>query len=326
MLKVTTKIVMNELIRRGLQVEVITEAPHALLRYFHDGAWHLLHSTLPPVSSATGKVICDQKYVATTLAKRYAIPVPATEAFTTLEVAQEFLKKYGQIVVKPADAAHGNGITVGVGSDQALKTALTFAREASLGGGIILQQMVGGSDLRMLVIDGKFVAAARRIPAAVIGDGRQTIRELIAQENATNPERGENDEKRLAKINLAASERFLGAQLDTMIPKKGEEVTVVGTANIGAGGRAVDYTDAVSAELIADAEKFAQLVQIFACGVDFIWNETAGQYYFIEGNSCPGFNLHIEPSEGISRPVDKYFVDALLGEPEWARDTDKRGA
>ncbi len=190
---------------------------------------------------------------------------------------------------------------------------------------VLLQQKVVGSDLRILVVGGRFVAAARRIPASVVGDGKKTVRELILHENQTNPERGENDEKRLSKINVDASERFLGSKLDSVIPAKGQEVTVVGTANIGAGGRAVDYTDKVPAKIIAAAEAFAQKVKVVACGVDFIWNEETGDYYFIEGNACPGFCLHIAPAEGTSRPVDKYFVDALLGvTPLVWQTTDKR--
>jgi len=320
MIKVTSRIVINELERRDVPVEVISESPYTLLRYFHKGSWHLLRSTLPETSSAVGRGVCDQKYVSFKLATANGIPVPETKVYTSYEEARAFMQKHGSIVVKPSDAAHGHGVTVGVATEGALRRAVNFAMASSSNGVVLLQQKVDGSDLRMLVIGGRFVAATRRIPASVTGDGKKTLRELIRYENETNPERGENDEKRLSLISLDASERFLGSRLDSEIPAANEKVTVVGTANIGAGGLAMDYTDNVPAEIIAAAETFAQTVKIIACGVDFIWSEETGKFYFIEGNACPGFCLHIEPAVGTSRPVDRHFVDVLLGvtEPTWA--------
>lgn len=315
MLKITSRIVKTELERRGAKVEVITEAPCVLMRYFIAGKWHLLHSTLPEFSTGVGRVICDQKYVSTALAGLHDIPVPETVEFSGVPAAVGFLQRHKSIVVKPVDAAHGQGVSVGVSDEGSLQKAIQLARECSKSGGVLLQQYVtNGSDLRMLVIGGKYVATARRIPAEVTGDGEHTLRQLIEHENTTNPERGVNDEKRLAIIDINASERFLGQRLDSEIPAEGQVVTVVGTANIGAGGRAVDYTDKVTPELIAAAEKFARAVKVAACGVDFLWNETTGKFYFIEGNATPGFCLHIEPSEGQPREVDKIFVDFILAQ------------
>ncbi len=319
MIKVTSRIVISELKRRGIPVEVVAERPFVLLRYFFGGTWHLLRSTMPEATSAVGRVICDEKILSAAVAVKAGLPVPAAIMYATPDEAETFMREQGDIVVKPPDAAHGHGVTVGVADVPALRRAIDFARAVSSSKTVLLQQKISGSDLRMLVIAGTFVAAVRRIPASVIGDGTQTIRQLIEHENATNPERGKNDEKRLSLISLDASERFLGNKLDTVVPAAGEEITVVGTANIGAGGRAIDYTDKVPKEVIAAAETFARTVKVMACGVDFIWNEDSGEFFFIEGNACPGFCLHIEPAEGTSRPVDRHFVDALLGEktPVW---------
>lgn len=313
MIKVTSQIVINELMRRGIPVEIVTEVPFVVLKYLHNGKWHLLRSTMPEATSALGRLICDQKFLATTLALQHDIPAPKTVIYASNAEAVAFMAMHGSIVVKPVAAAHGRGVTVGVATKTALEQAIVFAAAASDNGAILLQERVSGSDLRMLVIGGHFAAAACRVPANVTGDGARTIRELIKHENATNPERGENDEKRFAKIDLDAAARFLGRKLDSVVPPKGENVTVVGTANIGAGGHAVDYTGQVPAVVIAAAERFARMTQVVACGVDFIWNEATGNFYFIEANACPGFNLHVQPSEGASRSVDKKFVDALLG-------------
>lgn len=325
MLKITTRRVLDEFDRRGITYEIITEAPHALVRYRHAGGWHLLHSTMPEYTSGSGKIICDQKLVATTLATLYDIPVPTTEDYSGMDAAREFLARHGDIVVKPADGAHGNGITVSV-TAEGLQAAVDLALVAAGAGGVLLQKRVTGSDLRVLVIGGRFAAASRRVPASVTGDGTSTVRQLIEQENATNPERGTNDEKRLSIISLQASERYLGGKLDSLVPAAGEQLTVVGTANIGAGGHAVDYTDILTPEIIADAEKFARLVRVAACGVDFIWDEDAGKHYFIEGNACPGMNLHIEPAEGTPRRTDALFVDFLLEQHDGGSWSEREAA
>jgi cyanophycin synthetase len=255
--------------------------------------------------------------MASELALRNDIPVPETVLAADQQAVQDFVKRHKDFVVKPADGAHGRGVSVGV-DESKLEAAISLAAESAKAGGVLLQQRIIGSDLRVLVIGGKCVAAVRRMPASVIGDGQHTLRELIAIENDANPERGLNDEKRFSKIDLDASNRFLGDRLDSQIPAKAEETIVVGTANIGAGGYAVDYTDKITPAIKAAAEKFAMLVSVAACGVDFIWEEP-GAYYFIEANACPGFNLHIDPTEGTSRPVAQYFVDFLLSQsaPAW---------
>jgi cyanophycin synthetase len=312
MIKSTSKMILEELLRRGFKAEVAVDDRFTLLRYFHDGAWQYLQSSMPHSSSAVGKLICDHKDLAAAVASQLDIPQPGTMVYIDHPTALAFMRKHGRIVVKPVDAAHGNGVTVGVDTDEQLTKAVQVAQSAAQGTTIILQQQVTGVDLRILIIDGTYVACAKREPAKVLGDGIHTLRELILHENDTNPERGHDYQLRLNKIDLDASERFLGDALDATTPAAGEEAPVVGTANIGTGGQAVDYTDRLPADLIEAAERFARATQIVACGVDFMWDEQANTYHFIEANACPSFYLHTAPSEGRGRPVEKAFVDALL--------------
>lgn len=315
MIKVTTQIMIDELERRGVPVEVVTEEPFMVLRYFYQGSWHMLRSVVPESTTATGKMICDEKRVAAAVAKQCSVPVPDAMTYTTMKEALDFMARHDQVVVKPVDGGHGNAVTVGITTEPKLAEAIMLAIESSKKGEALLQQRVAGHDLRVLIIGGYFAAATRRVPAGVTGDGVSTIRQLIERENETNPDRGENDEKRLAKIDIEVSERYLGEKLDNEVPADGEEVTVVGVSNIGAGGMSVDYTDQVPADMIADAERFARTVRVAACGVDFMWDRETGEYYFIEANTSPGmYSMHLHPGEGPGQPVDKLFVDMLLGD------------
>jgi cyanophycin synthetase len=312
MIKLTSQAIIAEFKRRQVPIEVVAEEPFTLMRYFHKGHWHFLRSSMPESSSAIGKLISDEKQLAAIVAAGLQIPVPSAIDFSTLNEAEAFLNQEKVLVVKPADGSHGNGVTVGVKDAGSLHAAIGLARSASRSDRVVLQKKIEGFDLRLLVIDGQFVAAARRVPGAVTGDGRHTLRQLIEHENTTNLKRGHDYENVLNKIDIEAAERFWGDRIDSEIPAANTEVAVVGTANIGTGGRSIDYTDRLPQSLITAAEQFARTTRLTACGVDFLWDEVSGEFCFIEANACPSFGLHLRPSEGKMRPVDALFVDALL--------------
>jgi hypothetical protein len=122
---------MAELARRGVPVEVVTESPYVVLRYFFEDAWHLLRCTLPEMSSAVGQGVCNEKYTSSVVAVANGIAVPETIVYTTYPEAVAFMSKHGEIVVKPSNAAHGHGVSVGVSGDAALRHALDFAAAAA---------------------------------------------------------------------------------------------------------------------------------------------------------------------------------------------------
>jgi hypothetical protein len=186
----------------------------------------------------------------------------------------------------------------------------------------LLQQQVSGNDLRILIIDGQLAAASERVPASVVGDGSSTIMQLIEKENITNSLRGVNYEKPLNKIDVDSALQFLGESVLHTIPKKGESVQVVGTANIGTGGHAINRTDAVPAAIIDEAKKFASSTGVYTCGVDFLYDQSSQSWYFIEANSSPSFGLHLWPTEGEAINVTQIFVTRLLNSYE-AQSTEK---
>jgi cyanophycin synthetase len=312
--KITARNIYQELQARGVETEVI-DAEAGLLRYRKGGQWHIVRSSTPDTSSFTGGFMSDRKPLAYAIAQSEGVPIPRTCVVDVGEdaPAYDLLKTCSPLVVKPSDGAHGDGVTVGVTTAQQLKVAIQQAKAATQKGKVVVQQQVNGDDMRVLIIGGRVVAAAHRLPAKVIGDGKRTIRELIEYENTTDPDRGYNYEKKLNKIDLPAAERFLGERLDSEVPSNGERVQVVGTANIGTGGEAHDVTDDVQASPLAGyAEQLAQAFRLDVCGVDFLWDKPKGELYFIEINACPSFGLHLMPVQGRPRNVAKDFVDFLL--------------
>lgn len=297
--------------KRGLVVDTVSLPNSATMLVFeYAGAIHSISGTSPDLSSATGRTIANNKYASYVYAKKLDMSVPATEIYTDSKQAEAFLTTYKCIVVKPLDAAHGNGVTTGVESTKQL--ALAIKKAQAISDSVLLQQQVTGSDLRILVIDGALAAASERVPASVIGDGKQTVSQLIDEENRTNKLRGLNYEKPLNRIDSVTAQHYLGKAGMNIVPAKNEKIQVVGTANIGTGGHAVNRTDAVPAEMAEEAIKLAQSTGLYVCGVDFLYDETSGTWHFIEVNSSPSFGLHLWPAEGKPVDVTEVFVSRLL--------------
>ncbi len=307
-LSVTPRLIVAEFERRGYACEAIEDQLPPILLVYTDthGKHRYISGTLADKSSAVARRIADDKLATATIARSLGLTLPDTVLYQSPEQAMEFLERYGKIVVKPLDSAHGNGVSVNITAEKlqsAIENALQFSDV------VLLQQQVSGRDIRLLYIGGAFCAASERKPASVQGDGQRTIQQLIEATNA-QPERGENYHTKYNRIPLPVSEAFLGERLHD-VPLQGEDVQVVGTANIGSGGTAIDTTDTTAPELIEQGKRLVDEIQAGVCGVDFIVGADAS--YLIEVNASPSFGLHHYPHEGQPRDVTARFVDWLLG-------------
>lgn len=173
----------DEALRRGITVEVL-DAEGGFLRLTHGGRSLVTRESLSELTTAVAMSRRAHKRVTRRTLEGVGIQVPRAISLadgTSDEVAwaQEFLADVGEVVVKPAQGEQGNGVSVGITSDDAIGRAIAAAHAVSAGTGVLVEECIGGSDLRVLVIDHAVVAAALREPAAVVGDGRQSIRELI---------------------------------------------------------------------------------------------------------------------------------------------------
>ncbi len=223
------------------------------------------------------------------------------------------------LVIKPIDGNHGRGITVDIQNYDDALIAFRQAKESSRSGVIIVEKYIVGEDYRLLVINNKLVASAKRSPAHVIGDGTSTIQELIDEVNK-DPRRGYGHEKVLTQITINELTKTIisskGYSLDTVI-KKDEKLILKDTANLSTGGTAEDVTDIVHPANVFMAERISKIIDLDICGIDVMTtdiskplSETGGAV--LEVNAGPGFRMHLAPTEGLPRNVAAPVIDKLF--------------
>ncbi len=273
------------------------------------------------IASTTSNIAVDiacNKEETKMLLEAAEIPVPKGTVIRTEEGLDEAISRVGYpMVIKPIDGNHGKGNTTNIiNREQALKA---FEAAKAFSRSVIVERFITGYDFRCLVINNKFICAALRTPASVVGDGVHNIQWLIEQTNK-DPRRGFGHEKVLTQITLDQfSEKMLddaGITLET-IPPKGERVLLKPTANLSTGGTSHDVTDEVHPANIFMFERIARIIGLDICGIDVMAvdlktpvAENGGA--ILEVNAAPGFRMHIDPAEGLARNVAEPVVDMLF--------------
>lgn len=302
------KIIVKEARRRGIYVEII-DAAGGFFRLTYGGRSVACRESLSELTSAVAMSICDDKAVTRRIVERAGIKVPAQIAGDANDSEiKAFLAQHGSVVVKPARGEQGRGISVGLTSVEDVKCAIGEARK--IADHVLIEQCVEGSDLRLVVVNFKVVAAAVRRPPVIVGDGIHSVRELVAALSrrrsaatggeSTIPLDGETERT------IAAS----GFGLDDVLPAE-KELTVRKTANLHTGGTIHDVTDEVHPELVNAAIKASQAIDIPVAGIDLMVKSPLGaEYAFIEANERPGLANH-EPQPTAERFVDLLFPMSL---------------
>lgn len=274
-------------------------------------------ATMTERTSSIAVDIAGNKDETKRLLEDAAIPVAKGVTVSSLDDVHEAIKKVGfPLVFKPLDGNHGRGATINVKTEEAAIAAFHYAKEHSRR--IIVERFITGHDFRVLVIDHKMVAAALRVPAHVKGDGKQTIQQLIDQENA-DPRRGYGHENVLTEINVDRDTLDLlekrGYTLETVAPKD-EIVYLKSTANLSTGGTSIDVTDQVHPQNVFICERISRIIGLDICGIDIMAQNlteplTENGGVVLEVNAAPGFRMHLAPSEGLPRNVAAPVIDML---------------
>ena len=248
------------------------------------------------------------------------LPVPQQRIVYSATEAIQAARKIGfPVVVKPLDANHGRGVSINLKKDEEVAAGFTEAEAHSKSAAILVESFVTGFDHRMLVVNNKLVAVAKRVPGRVTGDGKHSIAELVDIANE-DPRRGIGHQKVLTILEIDNQAKRLiadaGHTADTVLAE-GVVFYLRSTANLSTGGTAIDLTDVVHPDNRDMAERAIMAVGLDVGGVDFLIDDITHSYKDIGGaivevNAAPGFRMHVAPSEGQPRDVAGKVIDMLF--------------
>ncbi|MBC7813122.1 MAG: cyanophycin synthetase, partial [Burkholderiales bacterium] len=271
-------------------------------------------------TSAIAVEMCQEKTLTNRMLRTVGVPVPEGYATRSVDEAWEIAQDVGlPVVVKPEAGNQGKGVSVNLTTESDVRAAFQIAREFDRK--VLIERYIEGDDYRLLVVNGKMVAAARRDPALVVGDGKRTVKALVDEVNQ-DPRRRPGHSSTLTRIALdEAVDLVLSQQsmtLDT-IPAQGQTVKLRHNSNLSTGGTSTDVTDIVHPRNAQMAELAAQILSLDVAGIDILCRDirrplSEQNGAIVEVNAAPGLRMHLHPANGQGRDVGEPIVEMLYPE------------
>jgi GNAT-family acetyltransferase (TIGR03103 family) len=297
------RIIINEARRRNIAVDVI-DAAGGLFQLHSGGRTVRCRESLSELTSAVALSICDDKAMTRRIVEAAGVVVPEEVEASDMDAVRDMLERNGSLVVKPARGEQGRGVAVDLDTIESVEQAIGRARGHC--SEVLVESFHKGEDLRLIVIGFRLVAAAIRRPATVVGNGRDTVRELIARQSRRRAAATGGESKIPMDAETERCVAQAGYALDD-VPPEGESFPVRKAANLHTGGTIHDVTALVHPRLVEAAIRVARAIDIPVVGVDFIVADPAEpDYVFIEANERPGLANH-EP-----QPTAERFIDLLF--------------
>lgn len=324
--RLSSKLLAAEALKRNIRVKHLNpyREDEAILELSYKKHREFIIGQRISLTSLEAYWILEDKELTKSFLKRNNINVINGRVFKETELDKIFSycdKIKFPVVVKPIFGSHGDMVFVGIENKKTLNIILKkiFSKNKY----ILIEQEFKGREFRFIADRKKVVSVKLRDPANIIGDGINNIRELVRVKNS-DPRRGENYEKALAKIKIDniikqnLAEQNIG--LDT-IPQKGEKIYLRKNSNISTGGDSIDVTNQVHPELKKIATRAVRAIPGLAYGgIDLMTSKSISQkptkksYIIIELNSSPGIITHHFPFQGKSINVAKKIIDMLFPE------------
>lgn len=312
----STGSIVDAAVARGIPYSRMTEG--SMVRFGWGSKQRRIQAAEMDITSAISEAIAQDKELTKKLLAAAGVPVPMGRSVSDVNDAWEAACEIGlPVVVKPNDGNQGKGVTVNITGREQLERAFSVAKEFR--DDILVEKFMPGNDFRLLVVGDKLVAAARRDPPKVVGDGIQTVAQLVEQVNK-DPRRGEGHSTSLTKIrfdDIARSCLATQGMTAESVPAKGQRVNLRNNANLSTGGSATDVTDDVHPDVAARAVAAAHMVGLDVCGVDVVSDsilrpleEQGGG--IVEVNAAPGLRMHLTPSFGKGRAVGEAIISSMF--------------
>lgn len=319
----STGAIVSAAMARGIPYRRLTQG--SLVQFGWGSKQKRIQAAETCFTSAIAESIAQDKELTKNLLHAAGVAVPLGRPVKDADDAWAAAQEIGlPVVVKPRDGNQGKGISVNLSGEEQIKKAFTLAEEFR--DDILVEKYLPGHDYRLLVIGDKLIAAARRDPPLVTGDGVHTVRQLVELVNK-DPRRSDGHATSLTKIRFdeIALARLAQQGLDAeSVPPRGSRVILRNNANLSTGGTATDVTDDVHPELAACAVAAAQTVGLDICGIDVVCDtmlkplEDQGGG-IVEVNAAPGLRMHLDPSFGKGRAVGEAIIGMMFPDGDNAR-------
>jgi len=315
----STGSIVSEAERRGIPV-LRLDPRRSLVQLGHGCYQRRVWATVTSDTANIAVEIAGNKELTNRLLQDVGIPVPRALVVSQVDEAVRAAERLRYpVVIKPLDGNHGRGVMINLADEAEVRAAYPIARRESRDGAVVVETFITGKDYRILVVDSQVVAVAERVPAHVMGDGKQTIAQLIEETNA-DPRRGVGHEKILTRISVDEQTREVlerqGRTLDD-VPDAEQFVQLKLTGNMSTGGTSIDRTDDIHPDNVEIARQAAMIVGLDVAGIDFVAEDIARSVRqaggaIVEINAGPGFRMHTHPTEGHPRHVGRAVVDMLF--------------
>lgn len=312
----STGSILREATMRGIPV----------LKLEDNSSWQLgygcnqkrISATITSSTSYTAVMTACNKEECRDLLKGMSVPIADGTAIESLDELNESIETLGfPLVIKPADGNQGRGVTTNILTAEQAEEAFRFA--STFSERLLVERFIPGFDYRLLIVDGKLAAAAKRTPAHVVGDGESSVQQLVDEVNCDS-RRGDGHENVLTKIKVGPAAKFILSQkkytLETVLADN-EILHLDYAANLSKGGTAEDVTDRVHPDVVQMASRVSRIIGLDICGIDLIaqtltkpLSETGG--IVLEVNAAPGFRMHLAPLSGTPRNVASPVMDMLF--------------
>lgn len=324
-MELSTQMLLFDAIQKGIHFEILDEQDQFLKLWHKDHVEYVKNGNMTSKDNYVVPLAMANKTVTKKILADAGFPVPAGDEFTSLEQGLAYypLIKDKQIVVKPKSTNFGLGISIfqePTSLDNYQKALeIAFAEDTA----VLVEEFIPGTEYRFFILDGRCEAVLLRVAANVVGDGKHTIRELVAQKNA-NPLRGRDHRSPLEIIELGDIEQLIltqqGYAPDDILPE-GKKVNLRRNSNISTGGDSIDVTETMDSSYQELAAAMATSMGAWACGVDLIIpdktqpaSKEKPHCTCIELNFNPSMYMHTYCAEGPGQAITPKILDKLFPE------------
>lgn len=299
--------------KRGIQCELFEGERNMIYMSKGKASWYT-YGSRTSLQSSVGRTIAISKHLIKLVLQHFNLPTSPAVTVHTIEDLENIAKLNFPLVMKPVEGAHGREVVTNIRSLEAARQHYSPLKK-----GVLFEEQLQGTEYRVVCVGFRFVAAAFRKPAFVVGDGQHTIQELIELKNQ-HPWRGSGHSNILTSITIDSALEGLLSEQDfhlQSVPKTNQEVVLRSTANLSTGGEAWDVTDEVSPENRLLFERIAKACDLNSVGIDVMCQnlqdpiENQPKAGIIEVNGSPGLRMHHYPLQGQPRDVAGAILDMV---------------